>query len=127
MSDDLTPFRKAFDDDSRQSYADVMRFFEQRVEDTIADMELGQVGWTVPWAICVDVGGQVWIRGDYAIHNEQSPSHQTIQLRVERLHDGVAVTVPRGYKWSAEEMRNEYLRDWKCLLVLGVKQGTWVY
>lgn len=59
-----------------------------RIEATIATMNPGDRGYTVPWAITVDLDNNMWINGQYTIHPDTGG---TVQLLVVRTEDGVKV------------------------------------
>ncbi len=58
------------------------------MERTIRDMTPGESGWTVPWAITVDIDRTMWVNGAYSIERE---SVGTARTRIERTSNGVAV------------------------------------
>lgn len=63
-------------------------FFEFRIRD----MQVGDIGHTLPWAMCVDEVGflwwkkrRYWIRGDYPV---RKIPFGTLEMKVERREDG---------------------------------------
>lgn len=70
-------------------------------EATIADMEIGESGWTVPWAAFADPNGRMWINGSYTIHKN---SGGTVGMLVVRKKSGYLIDTTktrhcREYKW----------------------------
>lgn len=72
-----------------------------RREPEIQDMQPGDSGWTVPWAMWADAEHLLWLHGGYTIHS--SPGG-TVQMRVWRdERDGywrVDCSACRSHKWS---------------------------
>ncbi len=57
-------------------------------EDTIERMELGDTGYTVPWAMYVERDRSMWINGKYTV--SQGPGG-TVHMLIKRMSDGVEV------------------------------------
>lgn len=89
---------------------------------TIADMQVGETGYTVPWAMMVDRNRGCWIRGDYLF--ERRP-FGTLCMKITRGQEGFAVEIPRGerYTVSDSDMRQE-IRDWGALPVIAISLET---
>lgn len=51
----------------------------------IRDMQPGQGGWAVPWALSIDANGTHSLRGNYVVHGTRGG---TVQLWVERTDEG---------------------------------------
>ena len=66
----------------------------------IRQMNLGAVGYTVPWAMEVDYDRNCWLHPKHTLNQE---SRGTAEMRVELREDGYHVWAPSGYTW---ELRN---------------------
>ena len=69
---------------------------------TIAEMDIGESAWTVPWAMSADHHAKLWLRGDYLI--ELTPCG-TACLLVRRADDGwhVDASMVEDFTWSVGE------------------------
>jgi hypothetical protein len=56
-----------------------------KVEKLIKHMNVGEYGYTVPWALSIDEFGRVWLNTCYPVSGE---SGGTVQMRVERIGHG---------------------------------------
>lgn len=69
------------------------------VEDVIEGMAVGEVGYTVPWAMWVDQQMQCWLHPQYSIHKEPGG---TVEMRIEHRPDGFHVWVTDlDFKWNS--------------------------
>lgn len=50
-------------------------------EEVIADMQPGDSGWTMPWAMYADNDNALWLNGSYTIHAQPGG---TVEMRVWR-------------------------------------------
>lgn len=58
---------------------------QDKEENTIGKMKVGETGYTVPWAMWVDKERNCWLNEDYTIHKGRGG---TVQLKIERLKEG---------------------------------------
>ena len=66
-------------------------------ESRIDRMRRGESGWAPPTAVSLDLAGQAWLSGGYAL----SPTRtKAATMRVEFRQDGFHITPPKGYKWE---------------------------
>lgn len=65
--------------------------------NTIANMQPGDSGWTVPWAMAVDQDADCYLNGDYTLRDRPGG---TSEMRVTRTRDGYIVDAPKGYRWQ---------------------------
>lgn len=66
-------------------------------ERTIDEMKVGEIGFTVPWALFFDEG-KAFLRGEYSIRDDKGG---TVQMEVGRTRSGYIVSVQScDYKWS---------------------------
>jgi hypothetical protein len=63
----------------------------------VRDMRVGDVAFSVPWAVAVTADGRAYINGDYT--TEQSPGG-TVEMRIERQERGFVIEVPSSYKYQ---------------------------
>ena len=65
----------------------------------IADMLVGESGWTVPWAMYADYDGELYINGKYPFEMNK---HGTVAMLIRRSDKGFVVdTAECGeHKWS---------------------------
>lgn len=74
---------------------------QERYEPTIAEMSIGESGYTVPWAMWPDMDGRLWIAGAYTLHDNP---HGTAAMKVTRHKDGYEVDIRSGhaaeYRWT---------------------------
>ncbi len=70
-------------------------------EDTIERMNIGDLGYTTPWAMYAERDRKMWINGNYTI--SKSP-FRTMQMLVKRMSDGIEVDLStiRGEKYSPD-------------------------
>lgn len=74
------------------------RLPEDLVEATVEKMAIGEVGYTVPWAMWVDEQRQCWLHPQYSIHEKPGG---TVEMKVERRIDGFHVWVAGlDFKWN---------------------------
>lgn len=68
-------------------------------EDTIKRMNVGDWGYTTPWAMYAERDRTMWINGNYTI--DKSPGG-TVQMLIRRMSDGVEVDLStiRGEQYS---------------------------
>lgn len=73
----------------------------EELRDTakIANMEAGQVRYTVPWAMKADLDGALWLRPDYLASERPGG---TVEMRIERRGDGYHVWPVPGYRYSPD-------------------------
>jgi hypothetical protein len=80
------------------------RMPKSRIEHTIGGMRVGEIGYTVPWAVAADGDGLLWIDEGFTIHPH---SGGTLSMLVERRPGGYVVDVSDGfaadYRWPATE------------------------
>lgn len=69
------------------------------LEKEIADMQVGDTGWAVPWAMCVDEDRQCWLNGKYTIH--EAPGG-TVMMYIAHTALGYEVDLGKcnDYRWS---------------------------
>jgi hypothetical protein len=60
-------------------------------------MRPGERGWVHPDAVSVDLSGQRWLSGGYALYSRKT---KTATVRVEYKDDGFHVTPPKGQHWE---------------------------
>lgn len=65
-------------------------------KDDIAEMVVGQTGYTVPWAMWVDEERRCWLAPDCPLTPHP---HGTATMQVTRDDEGWHVTVPSGARW----------------------------
>ena len=70
---------------------------ENLEESTVESMSVGDIAWIVPWGMWVDRQRRCWLNLDCKIRDS---SGGTVQMRVERHHDGVRVWVPDTERWT---------------------------
>jgi hypothetical protein len=61
---------------------------EHLEQNTIRNMTPGDKGYTVSWAMWADLDRNLWINGNYTIHDDP---HGTVKMLIERTKDGVIV------------------------------------
>lgn len=54
-------------------------------DHSIASMDIGDSGWTVPWAMYHDKERKLWLNGNYTLHSRLGG---TVQMLVRRDEDG---------------------------------------
>ncbi|WP_280319958.1 hypothetical protein [Nocardia wallacei] len=64
---------------------------------TIGDMEVGDAGWAVPWALFVDGEDRLWLK---PVHTLEPEPWGTATMRVECQEDGLHVSVADGERVS---------------------------
>lgn len=85
---------------------------------TIAMLRVGEVAYTLPWAIEVDADGTLWIRGDYPALRRDERTSGTI--KIERIEDGVKVwrdSIPPYMRYTPEDVRHA-VEVWQALPVV---------
>jgi hypothetical protein len=77
-------------------------------ERQIIGMEVGDEGYTVPWAMWADSEGKLWLNLEYSVH--KAP-HGTVQMLVRKLRFGFEVNTRQviGYLWNLGERST-----WNC-------------
>lgn len=67
--------------------------------NSIADMAVGQIKWTVPWAMWVDRDRLCWLHPRYSAHDM---SGGTVKMRIQREVDGYHVFIDDSMdrKWE---------------------------
>lgn len=72
-----------------------------RYEALIGQMAIGESGYTTPWAMWPDEDGNLWINGNYTIH--QQPGG-TVSMLVTRRENGYEVDIRYGhaseFRWA---------------------------
>lgn len=68
-------------------------------DHSIASMDEGESGWTVPWAMYADKSRALWLNGGYTIDSRPGG---TVQMRVWRDAEGWHVDASRcrDHEWS---------------------------
>ncbi len=96
------------------------RLPEDRTEDSIGTMSIGESGYTVPWAMWPDMDGALWINGHYPIHRNPGG---TVSMLVTRTTHGYEVDVTKGhaaeYRWSPSS-KDSFVSDADVLPVLSI-------
>ena len=90
-----------------------MKAPEELLEETLADMDIGDETWTVPWAMHT-VNGELMLNGNYSTHH--SPGG-TVSMRVIKKSYGyiVDITECKDYKWPK---KSEYVSNHEKLPVV---------
>jgi len=65
-------------------------------ERTIADLRVGESGWTVPWAMDHDEERRCWLNPRHTISQEPGG---TVQMQVARREDGYHVWLAPDYRY----------------------------
>ncbi len=66
-----------------------------KIQRTISDMKIGEIGYTVPWAldcehiVSHDLTLNLVIRGDYSVSDQ--PRGETVHMKIQRNEDGIIV------------------------------------
>lgn len=66
----------------------------------IRSMQVGNIGYTVPWAMLITREHGCYLNGDYDISREPGG---TSRMRIERNRDGFLVTVPHGERYEPSD------------------------
>lgn len=68
------------------------------VDHSIASMDVGDQGWTFPWAMYHDKSRRLWLNGGYPLH---SNPFGTAEMLVSRKDDGWHVDASRcaNHRW----------------------------
>ena len=69
-------------------------------EATIEDMQPGDSGWTVPWAMYADASSNLWLNGSYTLKTRPGG---TVQMSVWRDDEGcwrIDASGCHDHKWS---------------------------
>lgn len=61
--------------------------------NTLANMQVGDVRYTLPWGMWVDRDMEAWLHPDYPAKAQPGG---TVTMRVERCWDGYLVAIPPG-------------------------------
>jgi hypothetical protein len=75
-------------------------------EHKIKYMQVGQVGYCVPWAVSASQDGRMWINENFTIHEN---SGGTVNLQVKRVCNGYEITPKTcedSHRWDAENIGN---------------------
>lgn len=73
---------------------------DEAISHTISAMAVGEVAYTTPWGMWVDLEGRGWLHPDYTA----SPSAMgTVRMRVERRDDGYHVWLVPGETYTPQE------------------------
>ena len=76
------------------------------LERTIADLEIGEEGWTVPWAMFVDEDRRCYLNGNYPIVAEM---RGTAQMLIQDTKDGYIVDISQcSQKWGVGTERDYF-------------------
>lgn len=67
--------------------------------ENLEHMQVGDVAFTVPWAMRVDRERRCWLAPTYPAH--EAPGG-TVQMRVERRDDGYHAWPPGDERWQPE-------------------------
>ena len=67
----------------------------------LRDMQIGDTGYTVPWAMSVDRDRKCWLRASYTIDTQPGG---TVQMRVTRREDGYHVWLVDGHAYDPVEL-----------------------
>lgn len=70
---------------------------ESMIQHTISKMVVGEVAYTLPWAMWADTDRNGWLHPDYPAKKERSGNSD---MRVIRMKDGFHVWVPRGQTYT---------------------------
>jgi len=79
---------------------DMAKLPQDKEENTIGKMKVGETGYTVPGAMWVDQERNCWLNEDYTIHKERGG---TVQLKIERLKEGYIAYINDSninHKWN---------------------------
>lgn len=71
------------------------------VETHLRDMQVGDTGFTVPWAMSVDRDRKCWLRASYPIDPQPGG---TVQMRVTRTQDGYHAWLVDDYAYDPDEL-----------------------
>ena len=66
---------------------------------TIGDMEVGESGYSVPWAIKINKNMVAWLDADYTIRNQKSGAADT---KITKEAEGYAVEVPTSERFTPQ-------------------------
>jgi len=67
-------------------------------ELTLADLEVGDSAWTVPWAMWVDRDRKCWLHPDSAAHERGGGTAQMLVARTEKGY-GIGLLPDCDHKW----------------------------
>ncbi len=72
---------------------------QQQIERKIEEMEPGESGWTVPWALAVDPNRECWLDVHMPVMQQQGG---TVAMQIALQEDGwhVDITQCRSHIWS---------------------------
>lgn len=74
----------------------------QFVAPTLQDLNIGEGGYVVPWAMSVDPDGSLWLNSHYTVHAEP---RGTLSMFVVRREGGFEVCVSKAetHRWERSE------------------------
>lgn len=72
------------------------------VKKTILDLAVGEVGFTMPWAMSVDGDGQGWLKTSYPAHEQPGGTVQMAVIRTATDYVVVMGNYGRPYKWDVD-------------------------
>jgi hypothetical protein len=95
-----------------------------KLQKTISDMQIGEIGYTVPWAldcehiVAHDLTLNLVIRGDYSVF--KTPMGQTVHMKMQRNEDGIIIfgDTVRNYRFNFSG--SPMMRAWSPIPV------TWI-
>jgi hypothetical protein len=70
-------------------------------ERHIRDMEVDTSGWTMPWAVRLDLENHYWIDLEYIIYDDMQG---TATLEVNRQSDGYRAELHKPYRYDPERI-----------------------
>lgn len=72
---------------------------ESLEEVGLKDIVEGETVYTVPWAMYADYNGELWLNGNYSIHNQRGG---TVQMGVTKKHGEYICDVSycKSHGWS---------------------------
>ncbi len=70
------------------------------VDRSIASMDIGEQGWTVPWAMYYDDNRQLWLNGAYTLSRAPGGTTQMVVRRDENGWHVDAGQVRADYSWG---------------------------
>lgn len=69
-------------------------------EESLADLQVGESAWAVPWVIRVSSDGRMWIDLGFTLDRKRNYRDGTAQLLVERVDVNYwKATLYRRYTW----------------------------
>jgi len=86
-------------------------------ERKIEDMEDGETGFAVPWAVCMLEDGDVFINSKYTIHSRPGG---TVVLPITRSGDDYEVNLNIDYKFSiSDELHSGFGQSVDDMILIG--------